>query len=69
MAIHRFREACETLYPSAAAETVIPVGFMACPLVMSSEQQQFVQEVYRLARERVQEQTWRTQSRPNFSVN
>jgi len=73
MAVHRFRELLNVT-PSQPPHGSGPAGFMPCPAavyqVLSAEQRQFVAEVYRLAREQVEQQSCTQVSRlPSFSAN
>jgi len=71
MPAHRFRELLAettvTHVPSAAANG----AFMPCPImgVLPPAQQTFVQEVYRIAQERTEEQLRSRRTCPSFSMN
>jgi hypothetical protein len=73
MSAHRFRALLPStpLAPENAART--SCGFVPCPApllgLFSAPQHEFIQEVYRLARERVEAQTRPVLRLPAFSSN
>lgn len=75
MPAHRFRSLIQSssssLAPSSSLEPVS--GFVACPALLVSvwsvPQHQFIEEVYRIARERTLAQLRPTFRLPEFSVN
>jgi len=70
MAAHRLQAAFS---PGPSTPTAELSGFMPCPLVLlgvlSAPQQQFIQEIYRIARERTEAQLRPAFRLPEFSVN
>lgn len=73
MAVPRFRNLLNTT-ASMPPEGAEAAGFVPCPAAvyhaLSADQRQFVAEVYRLAQERVQQQSRQhASSLPSFSAN
>jgi len=60
MSAHRFRALMDSISPAPVATTAVPCGFVPCPCAVmgafTPAHQQFVQEVYRIARERTESQ-------------
>ena len=71
MAVHRFRDLLTSPAAPSPSEAA-PAGFVPCPVpvfqLLTPDQQQYVVELYRLAREQVQAQQ-QAPNRPSFSLN
>jgi len=67
MAANRFEEMFQAVSPSMPASMA---GFVPCPLpFLAAAQQQFIQEVYRIARERTEAELRPPVRRAVFSMN
>jgi hypothetical protein len=73
MSAHRFRALLPSTSPARANTSVMSCGFVPCPAellgLIPVPQHQFVQEVYRLARERAEAQLRPAVRLPEFSWN
>jgi len=73
MPVHRLRGHFEAISAEALAGSPVACGFVACPWPimqsLSLPQHQFVQEVYRIARERTEAVLRPAPRVPEFSMN
>jgi hypothetical protein len=73
MSAHRFRALLSSTSAPRANTSAMSCGFVPCPApllcLIPAPQQQFVQEVYRLARERAEAQLRPAVRQPEFSRN
>jgi hypothetical protein len=73
MSAHRFRALLRSTSPAPVGTAGASCGFVLCPVplldLFSAPQHQFIQEVYRLARERTEAQVRPAIRLPEFSSN